>query len=136
MTIVRRNPLQSAVGALLAVGLVVSVVVAASGTGVFKNAAACGSGYGYSFDPNNQAGYGYAPACGAASDVFGEGKVFVVQHGQQLTLSGSTGVLNAQGHIYIDFGNTTDPTSRTQPSGAVNSVNGSKPQQQALLPGF
>src|SRR3954471_8073974 len=70
MTIVRRNPLHSAVGALLAVGLLVSGVLAATGN-IKRAATTCdpsgfgfqaGYGYGYTHDP--QFGYGCNPAGG------------------------------------------------------------------------
>jgi len=106
MTSIRRNPLQSAVGALLAVGLVISALVASSGTSRFKNAAACGSGYGYGYDPTQQ-GYGYAPGCPGPSGRFAEGKVFTVERGQTVKLTGTGGAANAPGTIELDRGNST-----------------------------
>src|SRR5687768_10206751 len=53
MVIVRRNPLQAAVGSLLAVGLLVSGILAVTGN-IQPAATSCdASGYGF------QAGYGY-----------------------------------------------------------------------------
>ena len=57
MVIVRRNPLQAAVGALLAVGLLVSGIMAVTGR-IQRAAVFCenfgyqpGYGYGYAYDP-------------------------------------------------------------------------------------
>src|SRR3954468_12473567 len=106
MTFVRRNPLQSAIGALLAVGLLVSAVVATTGGLKAKNAVSCGSGYGYGYNPN-ATGYGYAPSCPGASGQFGEGTVFTVERGQSLKLSGTGGTPGQQGTYQLDFGNST-----------------------------
>src|SRR4051794_13022188 len=136
MTLLRRNPLQSAVGALLAVGLLVSGIVAS--TGGFQNAAtSCTgygfqNGYGYGYGYDNQFGYGCPPpTVTPASNRFAEGTVFVVQPGQKLTLSGSTGVPNVDGAIVIDSGDTT-AANRNQDDGAVSTDKGSQPQEQVI----
>src|SRR5437762_3415917 len=98
MTFVRRNPLQSAIGALLAVGLLVSAVVATTGGLKGKNAVACGSGYGYGYDTNVN-GYGYAPACGTPGTQFAEGKVFTAERDGTIPLSGTTGKPGTNGQI-------------------------------------
>src|SRR4051812_18796085 len=106
MTVIRRNPLQAAVGALLAVGLLVTGLVIS--TGSLRNAATTcdpsgygdqpGYGYGYSYDP--QFGYGCPPSqTTTAGNRFAQGTVFVVQPGQKLTLSGSTGHSHVPGAI-------------------------------------
>jgi len=94
----------------LAVGLIVSAVVAQTSTGMFQNAAACGSGRGYGNDPN-KSGYGYAPGCPPAGKAFGEGGVFVVEPGQKLTLHGTAGVPNANGNVVQDNGGSTHESS-------------------------
>src|SRR5436305_8388359 len=113
MTFVRRNPLQSAVGALLAVGLLVSTLVIGP-TGAFRNASRtctgfgyqAGYGYGYGYDSTY--GYGCPPPGGGGGTVtprsnhFAQGDVFVAQPGQSVTLSGSSGDPNTSGDLVQD----------------------------------
>src|SRR5437879_3697964 len=111
MTLVRRNPLQAAVGALLAVGLIVSAI--AMGTHSLRPAAFTGCGYGYSYETgnNNQSGYGVCSPQ-PANNAFAEGAVFTLQPGQSLTVHGSAGKSNdPNGKINLDNGGTTSSAS-------------------------
>jgi len=107
MSVLRRRSLLNGTKALLAAGLVAAGIAMVSHLDYHK-AGFTGCGYGYAGYGYGYGGYGYGYGnCTTPSDTFAQGDVFVVQPGQTLPLSGSTGVGGANGQIQVDAEGTT-----------------------------
>jgi len=110
------------------VGLIVSAI--AAGTGSIRHVAFTSCGYGYSYETgnNNEPGYGTCPTTTTTQTppgpggTFAQGKVFTVERGQDLTLSGTSGQPNSPGEIVIDKGGSTSASARSA----------STPQEQVI----